>query len=35
MTPAIKIFNNAEFGEVRIFDKNGEPWFAGRDSAIS
>ena len=31
MTPAIKIFNNAEFGEVRIFDKNGEPWFVGRD----
>lgn len=31
MTTAIKIFNNAEFGEVRIFDKNGEPWFAGRD----
>lgn len=31
MTPAIKIFSNAEFGEVRIFDKNGEPWFVGRD----
>lgn len=31
MTPTIKIFNNAEFGEVRIFDKNGEPWFVGRD----
>lgn len=31
MTPSIKIFNNAEFGEVRIFDKNGEPWFVGRD----
>lgn len=31
MTSAIKIFNNAEFGEVRIFDKNGEPWFVGRD----
>ena len=31
MTQAIKIFNNAEFGEVRIFDKNGEPWFVGRD----
>lgn len=31
MTPAIKIFNNAEFGEVRIFEKNGEPWFVGRD----
>ena len=31
MTQAIKIFNNAEFGEVRIFEKNGEPWFVGRD----
>ena len=31
MTPAIKIFSNAEFGEVRIFEKNGEPWFVGRD----
>ena len=31
MTPSIKIFNSAEFGEVRIFDKNGEPWFVGRD----
>lgn len=31
MTPAIKIFNSAEFGEVRIFEKNGEPWFVGRD----
>ena len=31
MTPSIKIFNNAEFGEVRIFEKNGEPWFVGRD----
>lgn len=31
MTPAIKIFSSAEFGEVRIFDKNGEPWFVGRD----
>ncbi len=31
MTSAIKIFNNAEFGEVRIFEKNGEPWFVGRD----
>lgn len=31
MTPAIKIFNSAEFGEVRIFEKNGEPWFVGKD----
>lgn len=31
MAPSIKIFNNAEFGEVRIFEKNGEPWFVGRD----
>jgi anti-repressor protein len=31
MTPAIKIFSSSEFGEVRIFDKNGEPWFVGRD----
>ena len=31
MTSAIKIFSNAEFGEVRIFERNGEPWFVGRD----
>jgi len=26
-------FSNKRFGEVRIFDKNGEPWFIARDIA--
>lgn len=31
MTPAIKIFNNAEFGTVRTLIIKNEPWFVGRD----
>lgn len=29
----IQIFNNAEFGQVRVLDKEGEPWFIGKDIA--
>lgn len=29
----IKIFENAEFGEVRTVVKDGEPWFVGKDVA--
>lgn len=29
----IKIFENPEFGKVRVVDIKGEPWFAGKDVA--
>lgn len=29
----IKIFKNAEFGEIRTVVINGEPWFVGKDIA--
>ena len=29
----IKVFNNQEFGEIRIMLIDGEPWFVGRDIA--
>lgn len=30
----LKVFNSPEFGQVRTFDKDGEPWFVGKDVAI-
>lgn len=29
----LQIFNNAEFGQVRVLNKEGEPWFIGKDIA--
>lgn len=29
----LKIFNNPEFGEVRMVMMDGEPWFVGKDVA--
>lgn len=29
----LKVFNSHEFGQVRTFDKGGEPWFVGKDVA--
>ena len=29
----LQIFNNPEFGQMRTIEKNGEPWFVGRDVA--
>lgn len=29
----LKIFNNPEFGEVRTIERDGEPWFVGKDVA--
>ena len=29
----IKIFENNEFGQIRIMEKDGEPWFVGKDVA--
>ena len=30
---AIKIFEHEQFGEIRIVDEKGEPWFVARDVA--
>ena len=27
----LQIFQNEEFGQVRVVEKNGEPWFVGKD----
>ncbi len=29
----IQIFKNEQFGEVRVIEQNGEPWFVGKDVA--
>lgn len=29
----LQIFKNTEFGEVRVIEQNGEPWFVGKDIA--
>lgn len=29
----LQIFKNEEFGEVRVFEKDGQPWFVGKDVA--
>ena len=29
----LKIFNNKDFGEIRVINKEGEPWFVGKDVA--
>lgn len=29
----IKIFENSEFGQVRLIELEGEPWFVGKDVA--
>ena len=33
MSSELKIFENAEFGSIRTVEKNGEPWFVGKDVA--
>jgi prophage antirepressor-like protein len=30
----IKVFENVDFGKVRIIEQNGEPWFVGKDVAM-
>lgn len=30
---ALKIFENKEFGEIRVIEKDNEPWFIGKDVA--
>lgn len=29
----LQIFNNPDFGDIRIVERNGEPWFVGKDIA--
>lgn len=31
----MQVFNNNEFGELRIIEQNGEPWFVGKDVAVA
>ena len=31
----LMVFNNAEFGQVRTIEINGEPWFVGKDVAVA
>nr|DAO92210.1 MAG TPA: repressor domain protein [Bacteriophage sp.] len=31
----IKVFNNAEFGKIRTPNRDGEPWFVGKDVATA
>lgn len=35
MTQAVQIFNNPDFGDLRIVDVNGNSWFVGKDVATS
>lgn len=30
----IQIFENPEFGNIRVIEQNGEPWFVGKDVAV-
>lgn len=30
-----EIFNNPEFGDLRCIEKDGEPWFVGKDVAVA
>lgn len=29
----LQIFNSPDFGQIRTIQKNGEPWFVGKDVA--
>ena len=31
----MKVFNNAEFGKIRTLNRDGEPWFVGKDVATA
>ena len=34
-TSKCKLFNNPEFGDLRCIEKDGEPWFVGKDAAAA
>lgn len=29
----MKLFENAQFGRIRVLERNGEPWLVGKDVA--
>ena len=31
----LKSFVNKEFGEIRVVERDGEPWFVGRDVSVA
>ena len=31
----LKLFENSEFGKIRVIERGGEPWFVGREIAIA
>ena len=31
----LQIFKNPEFGAIRTIERNGEPWFVGKDVAVA
>lgn len=33
MMNELQVFTNSEFGEVRVLEIEGEPWFVGKDVA--
>ena len=33
MENGLQVFTNEQFGQIRVIDQNGEPWFAGADIA--
>lgn len=35
MESKMQIFDSAQFGRIRTFDVNGNPWFVGRDVAVA
>lgn len=35
MNNELQIFNNSDFGNIRVIENNGEPWFVGKDVAIA
>lgn len=35
MNNNLQIFNNPEFGNIRTMERNGEPWFVGKDVATA
>lgn len=34
-TSQCEIFNHPEFGDLRCIEKDGEPWFVGKDAAAA
>lgn len=35
MNNELQIFNNSDFGNIRVIENNGEPWFVGKDVAMA